>query len=297
MQKNLGIVAIIFTLCISGYSLLKGTEAPKDFPKGKTFFVNEGESLLSISKRLEEEGFIHSPLLFRMWISFLEKDKHIKLGGYIFNEPQTLFGVAHSFVEGRPARPLLSVTVPEGSTTLEILSGITKILPNIDRERFMEQVLANSLEGKLFPSTYFVLPSYKEEDVISLMAKTFTKKVEPIVEESNLPKPLTTLDEVVVLASILEGEANTEKDMKIVAGILLFRMNIGMPLQVDVAMETYKTKGLPKEPINNPGLTAIKAVLNPIQIDYLYYITGNDGSMYYSKTYTEHKRNIQKYLK
>lgn len=297
MHKSIGIVAIIFALAISLYGLMKVTEAPEVFPRGKTFFVNEDETVLSISKRLEEEGVIQSPLLFRMLVSFLEKDTSIKLGGYVFNEPQSLFGVVNSFAEGRPSLPLLSVTIPEGSTTLEAIMSIAKTIPGIDKDYFMKQVLERSLQGKLFPSTYFLLPSYKEEDVISLMAKTFTKKVEPIVEESNLPKPLTTLDEVVVLASILEGEANTEKDMKIVAGILLSRMNIGMPLQVDVAMETYKTKGLPKEPINNPGLTAIKAVLNPIQTDYLYYVTGNDGNMYYSKTYTEHKRNIQKYLK
>jgi UPF0755 protein len=74
-------------------------------------------------------------------------------------------------------------------------------------------------------------------------------------------------------------------------------MRIGMPLQVDVAMETYKEKGLPKKPINNPGLVAITAVLNPVYTEYLYYITGNDGEMYYAKTFNDHKRNIAKYLK
>jgi UPF0755 protein len=74
-------------------------------------------------------------------------------------------------------------------------------------------------------------------------------------------------------------------------------MRIGMPLQVDVATSTYKVKGLPLVPINNPGLTSITAVINPTYTDYLYYITGKDGLMYYAKTFNDHKRNIQKYLK
>jgi UPF0755 protein len=99
------------------------------------------------------------------------------------------------------------------------------------------------------------------------------------------------------MASILEGEAKTEGDMKIIAGILLTRLTKGMPLQVDVAKETYTAKGLPKVPLNNPGLVAIMAVLHPTFTDNLYYLTGNDGAMHYAKTFEEHKKNIKKYLK
>ena len=129
------------------------------------------------------------------------------------------------------------------------------------------------------------------------MLTTFTKKIATLDTSSLIKEPLSSEHDVLVLASILEGEAKTEKDMKIVAGVLLARLTQGMPLQVDVALETYKQKGLPKNPINNPGLTAINAVLHPITTPYLFYLTGNDGNMYYAKTFEEHKRNIQKYLK
>jgi len=115
-------------------------------------------------------------------------------------------------------------------------------------------------------------------------------------KDTEILLPLRNKEDVIVLASILEGEAKTKEDMQKVSGILLKRLSIGMALQVDVAKETYKTIGLPTQPINNPGLVSLYAVLNPINTPYLYYVTGKDGTMHYAKTFTEHKANIKKYL-
>lgn len=297
--KNYTIVGVgIVILLISASYLYKQVfSIPTDFPTGKNFTVNENESLKSISERLKEEKMISSPLLFRAGISFLGKDRSIKLGGYVFNSPLSLLGVMATFVEGRPSSPLLSVTIPEGSTSFEIASIITKALPSVSADIFSQVITKYEANGKLFPSTYFLLPSYTAEDIIKIMLTTFTKKIATLDTSSLIKEPLSSEHDVLVLASILEGEAKTEKDMKIVAGVLLARLTQGMPLQVDVALETYKQKGLPKNPINNPGLTAINAVLHPITTPYLFYLTGNDGNMYYAKTFEEHKRNIQKYLK
>jgi len=122
-----------------------------------------------------------------------------------------------------------------------------------------------------------------------------------------------------VLASIIEREADSVESKKMVAGILKNRMSINMPLQTDASMEyildkplseltpedlkkespynTYLNFGLPPTPIGNPGLDAILAVLEPTPSDYYYYITGNDGEFYYAKTYAEHLQNIEKYLR
>jgi UPF0755 protein len=270
---------------------------PEHFPVNSSFTVNENEGLSSISKRLYREGYISSPLLFRLGLSFLGKDKAIQLGGYSFSEPVNLLKVVHMFVEGKPKSPLLSVTIPEGSTSFEVAVIVAKALPGISVDIFGEIISKYEADGKLFPSTYFLLPSYKEKEVVELMLNTFSKKITPILTKAEFPSPLTTEKEVLTLASILEGEAKTEEDMRIIAGILLQRLRIGMPLQVDVAKETYTTKGLPFMPINNPGVVAVDAVLHPVETSYLYYITGNDGKMYYARTFNEHRHNILKYLK
>lgn len=298
-QKNhffIGIV-ICFLLFLCYYLYEKTLTIPDVFPTGKTFTIKENESLKSISYRLKEEGYIDSALLFRAGISYLRKDTSIQLGGYIFTKPESLSGVIRRFVRGSPDTPLLAVTVPEGSTSSQIVQLFSRVLPQVSLDRFNQFVAHYKAEGKLFPSTYFLLPSFTEEDIIKLMLSTFTKKVQEVIVSSEIPSPLTDEHDVLVLASLLEGEANNEDAMKKVSGILITRLKKGMPLQVDVAKETYKKKGLPLEPINNPGLMAIDAVLHPIFTEYLYYITGDDGKMYYAKTFEEHKKNIKKYLK
>jgi UPF0755 protein len=291
--KNILIIAAIIIALVVAYPLF-GTIM---IDGKKTFTINEGESLKSLSTRLEEEGLVKSSSLLRMYLSFNDKDTKVQLGEYEFSGDVSLFSLAKQITDVGPKSPLLSVTVPEGSTSLEIFQIFVKALPLLNKDTFSSLVESNNLNGKLFPSTYHLLPSYQEMNIITQMSDVYVKKVAPILKDAVLPTPLTKESDVLILASILEGEANTEKDMKIVAGILLERMRIGMPLQVDVAMETYKERGLPKRPINNPGLVAINAVLNPTYTEYLYYITGNDGEMYYAETFNDHKRNIAKYLK
>ncbi len=262
-----------------------------------SFTINEGESLKSLSGRLYSSGLVSSPSLLRAYLSFNGKDTKVQLGEYQFSGRLSIVSLANEITEKGPKNPLLSVTFPEGSTSQEIFQICVKALPALNGALFAGLVQSGDLDGKLFPSTYHLLPSYKESAIIALITNTYAKKVTPILNSVVFPRPLTTEKEVLTLASILEGEANTENDMKIVSGILLERMRIGMPLQVDVAPVTYKTKGLPTGPLNNPGLTSINAVLDPTYTDYLYYLTGKDGAMYYAKTFNEHKRNIQKYLK
>ncbi len=292
----LGTVIVIMVI-LGAYAYLQFIAVPSAFPVNKNFIVNENESLKSISERLQKEGFITSPLLFRAGISFFGKDRGVQLGGYSFPTPLSLFGVIQTFVSGRPTSPLLSVTIPEGSTADEVAQILSKAVPTLSQTTLLQLISANHINGQLFPSTYFLLPSYNEIDILKVMVTTFTKKTEEILLPSQVAPPLTGIRDVVILASILEGEAKTEADMKIVAGILLNRLSKGMPLQVDVAKETYTKKGLPVDPINNPGLIALKAVLSPTFTDYLYYITGRDGAMYYAKTFDEHKKNIRAYLK
>lgn len=261
-----------------------------------SFEVREGESLYSVSERLEDDGIVRSALLFRSWVSLLKRDTTIGLGVYLFDKPLTLGGVISKFVEG-PDDPLLSVTIPEGSTTKEIADLIAKILPHFSVDTFGELVHAKKLDGFLFPSTYYPLPSFTEADVIRVLNSTFEREYEKHFSEKEIPNTLSNRNDVISLAAILEGEANTEEDMKMVSGILQKRLQKGMRLQVDVAEVTYRKSGVPEQPVNNPGIVAIRAVFEPKDSPYFYYITGKDGRMYYAKTFEEHKKNIQKYLR
>ena len=125
--------------------------------------------------------------------------------------------------------------------------------------------------------------------------------------------------DVVILASIIEREANSTTSMKLVSGILQNRLALDMALQVDASMEyilekplkeltaedlkidtpynTYLYRGLPPTAIGNPGLDAIMAVLEPTPSEYMFYITGTDGEFYYAKNFDEHRLNIAKYLR
>lgn len=299
MQKPASLLKnILFAIIgVTTFFLVYTVFNPVAIDGTKSFTINEGEGLKSLSNRLEEAGLIKSSILLRMYLSFNDKDTKVQLGEYEFSGNISLFSLAKEITDKGPKNPLLSVTIPEGSTSLEVFQIFVKALPSLNKDVFANLVEGGNLNGKLFPSTYHLLPSYRESSIITLMNNVYLRKVVPVLKDSTLPAPLTKEADVLTLASILEGEANTEKDMKIVAGILLERMRIGMPLQVDVAMETYKTKGLPESPINNPGLMAISAVLHPVYTEYLYYITGNDGEMYYAKTFNEHKKNIQRYLR
>lgn len=296
-QFSLSTYIGVFLVALCAFIAWASLSTPSDFPKNARFTVNEDESLYTISTRLKDEGIITSSSLFRAWISFMGKDRHIQLGVYTFDEPYTLGRVVTKFVSGVADEPLARITIPEGSTTTEIIDIVRKAVPSTSPQLFNQAVAQRDGNGKLFPSTYYILPSSTEDRIVELLTKTFETKYKDGFDETKYPPHVRTQEEVTILASILEGEANTEKDMRLVSGILQKRLAIGMALQVDVALETYKVRGLPKEPINNPGLMALGAVFNSEPSEYLYYLTGNDGTMHYAKTFEEHKRNIQNYLR
>ena len=302
-MKNIfsnSIVRIVFIFClvsVISYVYYVIRTIPSDFPTGKHFIVHEGESLRSVSIRLEEEHFIYSALFFRVWISSLGGDRGVQLGEYTFNEKHVLGFMVKRFISTGPDIPLISVTIPEGSTVSDIALLMAKVLPDFSIDIFSKEVFLKKVNGRLFPSTYFLLPSNTESDIITMLTKTFDKKYNLEFKNIEIEEPLKTQNDVIILASIIEGEAKDKQDMQMVSGILQKRMKLGIALQVDVAKETYKTRGLPKEPINNPGINALYAALSPIEGPYLYYITGKDGTMHYAKTFDEHKINIQKYLR
>lgn len=177
-----------------------------------------------------------------------------------------------------------------------------------------------TLEGYLFPDTYIFstdkLPADIDEVVVKFL-DNFDKKTKDLRDKAG-SKNINFRD-IMTMASIIEKEVQTPSDMKTVSGVLWKRISIGMPLQVDAPIvyitgkktgeitfadlkiespfNTYLHKGLPPAPISNPGLNAIDAALNPIQNDYLYYLSKPTGETVFSKTLEEHNKAKNLYLR
>lgn len=298
------ILLLSLFICVTLYAYIKHSLSDEVTLKDKkvVFKVQNEESLSSVSERLEESGIIRSALLLRLYLSWQRIDTKLSAGEFHFLSPISLKDVAWQIIK-KPTKPLYVVTIPEGSDDAEVISFFTSKNNKLSREKFMNIIKEREASGYLFPDTYFLSGKESEEQIIEKLLVNFREKYgeryssasgTPSTSEMLLDKDIKRH---VVLASILEGEANTEHDMQVIAGILLKREKLGMRLQVDAAKETYNIKGLPETPINNPGLISLRAAQNPIETPYLYYITGKDGKMYYSKTFSEHKKNIALHLK
>lgn len=185
------------------------------------------------------------------------------------------------------------VTIPEGYDISDIAGIFAIKLPRFSTDKFLLE--AKNKDGYLFPDTYVFSNTDNEEDVIRVMSDNFGKKITPLLSE--IFSGGKRLKEIIILASIIEKEAKGDNDRGFISDVLWKRINTGMPLQVDSVPETYKSKGLPKNPICNPGLEAIKAAIYPEHSPYLYYLHDKDGNVHYAKTFTEHKANKLKYLK
>lgn len=202
----------------------------------------------------------------------------------------------------------------EGLTVIDIAELLEKKFFEFDSGRFIE--LATSSEGYLFPDTYSFLPNIKEDQVFEELRDAFDKKISSIQEEVDDSEH--TLEDIVIMASIIEKEAWKEKDRRLISGVLWNRIDIGMPLQVDATFlyingkntynltyddlaidspyNTYKYKGLPITPICNPSLSSLKAAVSPDESEYLFYMADRVGNTYYAFNFEGHKQNRRLHL-
>lgn len=279
-------VVLLFLIFLS-------TSAPSSFPVGTVLKVEQGESLRSVSFKLKERNLIRSRTVFEAFVIVFGKERHVISTDYYFETKLPVYELARRISKGEHHMAPVSITIPEGFDVLQIADTFASKLVNFNKDNFIKN--AETKEGYLFPDTYFFFNIDTEQEVLDLMVKNFEKKVEPL--RPAIDSSGKTEKEIIVMASIIEREAKGDADRDLISGILWRRINIGMPLQVDAAPDTYKTKGLPKTPIANPGLMSIKASINPVKSSYLYYLHDKDGAIHYAKTFQEHKDNINKYLR
>jgi len=293
------------------YSMIQPASGGKDF---SFFVINKGASVSQVGNKLESSGFIKSALAFKIYIQATSQTNRIIPGEFRLSPSFNLFQTAATLFKG-PVE--LWVTVPEGLRREEIALKFTSGLDK--NQAFTNEFLEASKgkEGYLFPDTYLFPMDASASSIVKKMTNTFSEKTASFVPAgSDL-----SFAETVVLASILERETKTDTERPVVAGIMLNRLDIGMPLQVDASVQyavgtpknwwpiltledlktasafnTYKNAGVPPSPISNPGISSLKAMFNPEKSEYLYYIHDPTGQIHYAKTLSEHNANIAKYL-
>jgi UPF0755 protein len=303
-------IIILLTLVLGSYFVF--LSAPRNFPIGRTVSVTSGSGLLQLSRSLEKDGVIRSQFWFRIVAIFYKGERGLQAGDYALNAPMNVFQMVRRVISGDYQIKRVKMTIPEGFTVKKISSLFDEQFTEFDHQTF-ESI---AQEGYLFPDTYFIHVNATATSTIKILRDNFIRKIfylMPEVEESG-----HSLEDIITMASILEGEAKTLEDRKIVSGILWKRLAIGMPLQVDASFiyvngkttkdltlddlkinspyNTYLYKGLPPTPISNPGIESINAAIHPIETKYLYFLTGNDGLMYYATTLDEHIKNKKKFL-
>ncbi|MFA6307947.1 MAG: endolytic transglycosylase MltG [Patescibacteria group bacterium] len=297
----------------------------------KTFVVRDGQGVNAISEELYDANLIKNKFVFETWLWFKKSESKIIAGVYDVPANISISHLRNLFILG-PGQSQYAVTLIEGWT--RDLMRQTLDEAEIDSARFMSlssqasdwqkdyDFLADvpngaSLEGYIFPDTYFVDQSTSEEVLIKKTLNNFDKKLTQDIR-AEIKKQDKTIFEVITLASIVEREVPNAEDKKMVADIFLKRLEAGIGLQSDATVNyvtgkglaqptyadleidspynTYKYRGLPPGPISNPGIDSIKAVVYPTANDYYYFLTTKDGEVIYSKDYDEHLVNKAKYL-
>ncbi len=289
--------------------------APAGFPTPYHLTIESGQTLFSISHELYDAHVIRSTRLFEVFMIALDSEKRVSEGEYYFEKPVSAFEIALRISGRQFGIDRKRVTFPEGFTNKQMAARLEQTMPGFDTELFL--MLAKEYEGYLFPDTYSFFPSITPDVVVGVLKRNFATQTMDL--ESSFLTSNRKRSDVIIMASIIEKEANKAEEMPVIAGILWKRIDEGKALQVDAPFlytlgkasseltrkdlasnslyNTYTHKGLPPTPISNPGLDAIKAALAPVDSPYYFYLHGSDGVVHYATTYKEHQKNIALYLK
>jgi len=319
---NINILNILILILV--YTILFTTlyhffwKASYPFPDRALVSVERGESLKQISQVFEEQGVVRSAFWLKTFIIILGGEKRVVAGDYYFPEPLNVFSIARILHRGEFGLIPLKITIQEGFSSREIASLLGQNLPSFEPEDFIKEVNEKNLEGYLFPDTYFFMPNTKASGAILIMRENFSRQIDDY--EEDILKSEKTLNDIMIMASIIEKESNGNiKSKRIVSGILWKRLKLKMLLQVDAPFRyyngkhsytltkedlkedhpynTYVNKGLPPTPISNPGIDSIRAAIAPTNTEYLFFMSDKAGNMYYAKNFDGHQANREKYLR
>ncbi len=320
MKKFLIVLVLFFIVAIAGlFFFVNSNTVPVSREiKNKIFVVNEGDGIQTISQNLHKNGFIKNNYAFLIYALVTRQNKKLQSGTFRLSASLSTPEIIQKLSSGGVSDYWLKII--DGTRVEEIAklfpSGIT-----FNSQDFLTKYKIK--EGYFFPDSYLIPSYFNLDQTVEVISLNFSKKFAQAKEKSTS----NLIDEDnVILASLLEREGKSLESKQMIAGIIINRLNLGMPLQIDATVQyakdslskditnywqplakidlqidspfnTYKNQGLPPRPICNPGYNSLFAAFHPTGSDFIYYITGNDGKMYYAKTLDEHNSNIAKHLK
>lgn len=284
--------------------------------------VRRGDTFASVARELQRKGLVSQPRLFALWARLRGLDTGMHRGIYRFEGAVSPAAVLDGLVRGRTA--VHKVTVPEGFTVRQIgrllvgrgLAAPERFAAAVSEPALLASIRTGSLEGYLFPSTYHFRILATEEEIVKTMFTEFEDRFTPEMEARARELGMTR-HEAVTLASIIEKEGGPTDEFPLVSAVFHNRLKRGMRLQSDPTViyglkdfdgnltrrhlrrrdpyNTYHIRGLPPGPIANPGVAAMNAALFPADVEYLYFVSRNDGSHHFSRSLREHNRAVAKY--
>jgi UPF0755 protein len=284
--------------------------------------VPRGAGLAAVTESLQTHGILDAPRWFRLYASLTGNDRSIQAGVYELTPGMSARQILRTLTAGRTA--LDRLVVPEGLMLSEVAMLAGQQL-GIDPDSFLaasrdpslrQQVgtTGATVEGYLYPSTYYVRVGASAPEVIEQMLEEFEAQWQP-AWNGRLEELGYTRDEIVTMASIIEGEVRHPVDRRYVSSVYHNRLERGIRLQADPTViyaigrrrrlferdyqrpspyNTYLIDGLPPGPIGQPSAGSIDAALYPASTDFLYFVAGPDGKHVFSRTFREHLAAIRR---
>lgn len=330
-KKILSIAFLILIICLISFGYFFFLELT-DFIQNpatpsaseKIFIITPGQSLARITENLEKKSIISNKTYFKLFTKLEKAEKKLQAGEYILSGAKSPDQILKILINGKVK--LYRITLPEGLNIKEVAGlvekanfcNITEFINLCHNQSFIISLGIKSitLEGYLFPDTYFFPKQTSCEDIITAMVLQFTT----IFTEKWKARAKTlgfSVHEIVILASIIEKETGDASERPLISSVFHNRLKKNMRLESDPTViygiknfdgnitkkhlatmtpyNTYQIKGLPSGPIANPGALSLQAALYPAKTDYLFFVSKKDTTHQFSKTIREHNQAVKKY--
>ena len=308
---------------------------PGSFHKRNVVFtIHKDQSAHNIAFELKKQNIIRSVFLFKVYLKISKSETDLRVGSHLLSTDYSLFNVVSILKDRVSSLKMEKVTIPEGFSSIEIAQRLdsqyivskNEFLEYIksdliedfqEKYNFLKELPIHSVEGYLFPDTYFFQHNEDVKIVVNLMLKQFNEQIYLRFVSLNqkhhlIPKKrLTTFHNYVTLASMIEKESRKTFEMPLISSVFHNRLKRNMylasdptvvyahgkihikrvlyrDLKIDSPYNTYKYQGLPLGPISSFGTDAFKSALFPEQTDFLFFVAKSDGSHFFSRTYQEH---------